>query len=85
MYSAGCDAPWFSRPDSPTVSGKSLSSPSMMYGSMKLFQIATNWKRNTVTRPGAIMGIATCANVRSSPAPSVRAASTISSGIDAPA
>src|SRR5450756_508460 len=53
VYIAGCDAPWLSSPDRPTVIGYRRSLPSMMYGSMKLFQIATNWNRNTVTRPAA--------------------------------
>lgn len=52
---------------------------------MKLFQIATNWNRNTVTSPGAIIGTAMAAKIRSSPAPSMRAASTTSSGTEAAA
>ena len=34
-----------------------------MYGSMKLFQIATNWNRNIVTRPGAIIGSASAQKI----------------------
>ncbi|MNO06219.1 hypothetical protein D3C81_2279170 [compost metagenome] len=56
-----------------------------MYGSMKLFQMATNWNRKTVTRPGIIIGVAMRVKMRHSLAPSVRAASTTSSGTEAAA
>ena len=44
-----------------------------MNGSRKLFQIATNWNRNTVTSPGSIIGSAIRPKIRHSPAPSMRA------------
>ena len=47
---------------------------------MKLFQMATNWKRKTVNSPGSSIGVAMDAKIRHSEAPSVRAASMTSSG-----
>ena len=79
-YSAGCCAPWLSIVYSPIVSGNVSPSESMMYGSRKLFQIATNCSRKTVTSPGTIIGSAIERNSRSSPAPSIRPASSVSVG-----
>jgi len=45
VYTAGAEAPWLSRPFRPNVMGNRWSSPSMMYGSMKLFQMATGVTR----------------------------------------
>ena len=48
-----------------------------------MFQIVTNWKRKIVTIAGVIILVAMDPKIRRSPAPSIRAASMISSGTEA--
>jgi hypothetical protein len=78
-YRAGWLAPWLSIVKRPTVIGNRLSSEIMMYGSRKLFQIATNCRSSSVTMPGIIGGSPTFQASRYSPAPSMRPASSMSS------
>ena len=65
---------------SPTVTGSSCSSVSTASGRKKLFHVPTIESSSTVTIAGRSSGRATWKNVRISPAPSMRAASSISSG-----
>ena len=53
---------------------------SIVSGRKKLFHVATIDSSSTVTIAGRSSGRATCRKVRSSPAPSTRAASSSSSG-----
>ena len=64
----------------PTVTGSSPGSVSTASGRKKLFHVPTTLSSSTVTIAGFSSGSATVKKVRISPAPSMRAASSISSG-----
>ena len=64
------------------VRGNLVSSLSMMNGRRKLFQMPMNCSMKTVTSPGTIIGMAIERKMRNSLAPSIRAASMVSSGTE---
>src|SRR5580704_7205779 len=64
-----------------TVTGCALGLGKMVTPKRKSFQMLVNWKMATTTKAGKANGNITKRKVRMTPAPSIRAASTSSSGI----